>query len=100
MLKKIKCNAHYLQLLLSSDEFQAQLKASQTNSTMPSLSATYLQEMTIILPPIEAQTLLVDHITKLRRAKRELISLLGEEIKAREKEYSYYTDSILWNNQH
>ena len=97
MLKKIKCNGHYLQLLLSSEEFQAQLKASQTNSTLPSLSATNLQEMMILLPPIEVQIQLEKHISKLRTAKKELVSLLSKEIEAREKEYAYYADAILWN---
>ena len=99
MLKKITCNRDYLQLILSSAEFQRQLKATQTNSTMPSLSATALMEMRILLPPRDIQDELAIKIGEYRALKKELVARLNEEASAREKEYDYYSNLLLWNTQ-
>lgn len=99
MLKKITCNRDYLQLVLSSAEFQRQLKATQINSTMPSLSATTLLEMKIFLPPRDIQDELAIKIGEYRALKKELVARLNEEASAREKEYDYYSDLLLWNTQ-
>ena len=99
MLKKIACDREYLQLVLSSSEFQKQIKANQTKSTLPTLPAATLSEMKILLPPRNIQTIIANRIGKLRICKKELVAKLNDEIVAREKEYNYYSDLLLWNIQ-
>lgn len=98
ILKKIKCNPSYLQLIISSAEFQAQLRAKQTKSTIPTIGQSTIADMTILLPPRAVQDEIVELLGGYREKNHSLIEELNQEIEARKKQYDYYADAILWNN--
>ena len=98
ILKKIKCNPSYLQLIISSAEFQTQLRAKQTKSTIPTIGQSTIADMTILLPPRAVQDEIVELLGGYREKNHLLIEELNKEIEARRKQYNYYADAILWNN--
>ena len=98
IFKKIKCNPDYLQLIISSVEFQVLLKAKQSKSTIPTVSQSAIAEMTILLPPSAVQDEIVELLGQYREKNHSLIEELNKEIEARKSQYNFYANAILWNN--
>lgn len=98
IFKNIKCNPTYLQLIISSAEFQRQLKASQTGSgSLFTIKQSTLLEMPILLPPMEYQNRIGEELLNYRENNNALIQALEKEIQMRKKQYDWISDSILWH---
>ena len=95
IIKNIKCNPEYLQLVLSSAEFQNNLQR-QAKGVMPTISAKILYSLDIPVPPLMEQDRVVKAMRRYQVKHEELISCLNAEIAARQAVFDYYTDKILW----
>ena len=97
IFKKIKCNPSYLQLIISSSEFQQKMKAKQNNGVMNTIALTTIKNLTILLPPIKTQDKIVENLLEFREKNIVLNDYLNQEIKLRTQNIDQTLDSILWN---
>lgn len=96
IIKRVKCDPTYLQLILSSAEFQNRLKSLQTKSTIPTIGQAAVLGMPILLPSREVQDRIAAQLIEYREKNEALINALNLEAEARKKQYDWYADSLLW----
>ena len=97
IFKNVQCNPAYLQLIISSAEFQRRMKSSQTGSgTLFTIRQSTLLEMPILLPTRDVQDLIAERLLRYRTTNSDLVKSLELEIQMRNDQYDYYSDSVLW----
>lgn len=65
------------------------------NPTRPSLTQEIINNIKIILPPIEIQEKIVEILDKFQALTQDVSGLLPDEIEKREKQYEYYREKLL-----
>ncbi len=96
MIKNIKCNPHYLQLLISSPVFQQEMKRLQNKGSIPAISAKSLYTVSVPIPSDNDQDTIVEFFIKYRETHFDLIKTLNNEITKRNKQFDYYMNRLLW----
>lgn len=99
MIKKIKCNPHYFQLILSSPAFQKEMKRVQNKGSIPAVSTKSLYAISIPIPHEEEQRRIVDKLIFYREKHNELINSLNEEISKRNNQFDYHINNVLWGEE-
>ena len=80
VLKSIKVNCKYLYLLISSSNWQEQIKKRVIGSTIPTISETRLLSMQATVPPEEEQDKIILYIDEKLSEIDEIINLQHEQV--------------------
>ena len=88
-------NARYLYYNLSSESFFYFLNNGARGGKMPRGDKKTVPTYPIPIPPPEVQREVVRILDKFSAKTATLVSLLGEELAARRKQYAYYRDCLL-----
>lgn len=71
------------------------IKAQVRKASVPRLSRTVIENMTIPVPPLPVQREIVRILDSFTSLEAELEAKLEAELEARRKQYEYYRDQLL-----
>lgn len=82
VLKNIKCDSEFLYHLISSPQFQAEVKRRVIGSTIPTMSESRLLGIDLQIPPRDEQNEIIDHIAAVSGQIDAVIALKESQITA------------------
>ena len=88
-------NAKYLSYYFHSAHFFAQKKKLAHGTKVIEVTPNTLNDIVIMLPPIEEQERIVSILDRFDTLCNDLSTGLPAEIEARQKQYEYYRDKLL-----
>ena len=91
------CNTRYLYYALSN--IQENIYALKSSGTVPTVNTEKVSKIRIPVPPLEVQCEIVHILDDFTLLSAELSAGLSAELKARQKQYEYYKEVLLENNE-
>ena len=96
---KYRCNdeinPRFLLHILLGKEFQNKLAKASTGGTVKGIKGSKLHLLEVPVPPLEAQKEIVRLLDDFTAKTAELQTELNKEYEARKKQYEYYRDTLL-----
>lgn len=95
VLKKIKCNPHFLSFLLNGAYFQNEVKKLTGIGSVPNIPQSSLAQIRIPIPPLELQERIASILDRFETLVNDLTQGLPAEIAAVKEQYEYYRNKLL-----
>ena len=92
-------NPRYMFHILKSHYFSQFLEKTFASATINNLSNSVLKEFQIPIPPLSVQTKIVQILDTMTAITAELTAELAAELDMRNKQYQYYRDFLLSENE-
>lgn len=92
-------NPRYMFHILKSHYFSQFLEKTFASATINNLSNSVLKEFQIPIPPLSVQTKIVQILDTMTAITAELTAELAAELDMRNKQYQYYRDKLLSENE-
>lgn len=88
-------NARFLFYVLTSNIFKSYLENILNSSTINNLNSKAMSAFKIPIPPLSAQTKIVQILDKFDTLTQSISDGLPREIELRQKQYAYYREALL-----
>lgn len=99
LVRSTSVNMRFLFYLFQSKQFQMQLSKITSTTGQTKFNKTNLRKTILPIPPLEVQQEIVRLLDDFTAKTAELQTELNKEYEARKKQYEYYKEVLLCNNE-
>lgn len=99
LVRSTSVNMRFLFYLFQSKQFQMQLSKITSTTGQTKFNKTNLRKTILPIPPLEVQEEIVRLLDDFTAKTAELQAELNKEYEARKKQYEYYKEVLLCNNE-